>query len=155
MKGGFYIDLANLYHSVNKRHDLKIDYVKILKSLKDRYELTTLKTHAYGAQKKDEANNFISFLRSMSIVPHYKKIRMVSPTQSKANWDVGMTIDVIKHMNQYDIIFLGTGDGDFSDLVNYIQDAGITCVVIGCNISSELLLVAQECIELTEEMMFT
>jgi uncharacterized LabA/DUF88 family protein len=71
----------------------------------------------------------------------------------KADWDVGLAIDVVRVVNRVDIVVLGSGDGDLAPLVEYIKEQQAQCVICACNISRELHDVADSCIEIDEDLL--
>lgn len=71
----------------------------------------------------------------------------------KANWDVGIAIDVVRMINRLDTIVIGSADGDFAALVEWIKEQGCRCNIIACEISSDLKGVADSCIEIDESLL--
>ncbi len=51
-----------------------------------------------------------------------KKADIFGDGQMKCNWDVGMAIDIPKVAAKLDVVVLVTGDGDFVDLVEELQN---------------------------------
>ena len=48
----------------------------------------------------------------------------------EGNWDMGMVADMVRMMDALDIIVLGSGDGDFTDIVELLQERGKRVEVI-------------------------
>ncbi len=71
----------------------------------------------------------------------------------KANWDVGIAMDVVRIINRVDKIIIGSADGDFAPLAEWIREQGCKCTVYACNISRELREAATETIEIDETVL--
>lgn len=56
--------------------------------------------------------------------------RATGEYQHKCNFDVELTVDSIDLMEKYDTLILGSGDGDFVRLVNYLKSHGKKVVVV-------------------------
>ena len=51
---------------------------------------------------------------------------------AKGDWDVGITIDVMEHAKDVDVVVLASGDGDFDLLINKIRnDFNVSTEVYG------------------------
>ena len=48
----------------------------------------------------------------------------------KCNFDVEIAIDALDHINNYDAFILGSGDGDFTPLIEYLKSKGKTVIVL-------------------------
>ena len=46
------------------------------------------------------------------------------------NWDMGIVADMVRLMDHLDIVVLGSGDGDFTDIVEVLQERGKRVEVI-------------------------
>ena len=96
---GLYVDVSNLYYCIFNNMRGKLNYSKLLDFISPIGDVVIAK--AYGAQVKEEAESFIAFLRGLSFETFYKV-----PTHGKADWDVGITVDVIKDLENIDIVVL-------------------------------------------------
>lgn len=68
---------------------------------------------------------FVGLNASLHLAGFELKMREIDIFESgklKCNWDVGMTIDILKFARKVQVIILVTGDGDFIDLVKELQD---------------------------------
>lgn len=71
----------------------------------------------------------------------------------KADWDVGLAIDVVRIVGRVDQVVIGSADGDLAPLVEWVKEQGCRCIVFACNISRELRDVADEVIEIGDEFL--
>ena len=176
------VDCSNLFHMARKHFGRKIDYSKYLDIALDNYAMSCYRAFAYGAQVDGEADGFISCLRSFGFEPKYKRpkeftrfldsnieralkdanidvdlITSIASTAKreirKADWDIGIAIDVVRHISRVDTVVLGTSDDDFVPLVEYIKEQGCYCIVYACNIPKTLRNVANQCIEIDDRVL--
>lgn len=148
-----FADISNLYYCVGKRFEnRKLDYEKLLATA--RTVGNVQRAFAYGAQQREEAGSFIACLRKIGYEPKYKE--PPSPMEGekrsirKADWEVGIAVDVFRHIERVDTIILCTANSAFAPLVGWIKDRGVRCVVLGCGISRELKELADQWIEIDE-----
>lgn len=151
---GVFIDVSNFYYCISKRFNgRRLSYEDYYKFISDMGNLTV--ATAYGAQQKDEANEFIQRLKGIGFTPKYKKVKTYKDkgrTRKKADWDVGMTMDIVRLVNdkKLDRIILGTADSDLEPLVAWCQEQDVEVIVLACRISRELRDTASKAIEIFE-----
>lgn len=141
MKLGVYIDTSNLYYGVKEVYDRKINYRALMDFIKDIGTVYTAK--AFMAQLGDQASRFIDCLGALDIEVFCKEPKPMRTKQGivhKADWDVGLTIQVIKDIGEVDGVVLCTSDGDFAPLVQFLKEAGKTVIIIASNASHELAI---------------
>ena len=145
-----YVDVSNLYYCIYNKHKGKLDYAKLLEFLGPIGDIRLSK--AYGAQVRDEAAPFIEILKTLGFEPHYKEPKFYGQHEGKADWDVGIAIDMIKDMDHYDMAVLCSADGDMIPVVEYLRERGKDVVILGAGISCELQEYATTCIEIPMSM---
>ena len=134
---GLYVDVSNLYFCIYNNLKGKLNYAKLIEFIQPLGHIVTAK--AYGAQVKDEASVFIETLEKLGFTTYYKKPKYFGQTHTgKADWDVGIAVDIIKDLDNLDMVILATADGDMTPLAEYIKEQGKEIVVIGSKISREL-----------------
>jgi len=146
MRVGVFVDISNLYFTIKKKFGKKLDYKKFLTVAKGDDELVC--AMAYGAHEEGQADSFIAFLSSTGFITKFKAPRIIANNIKKADWDVGIVIDVIRFLNKLDIVVLGSGDGDFEPLVKYCQGKGARVHVWGVFIAKEL----RQCADMYHEI---
>ena len=140
-----FIDIANLYHSAKNLYQARINFGELISQIVQKRKL--VRALAYGIKTKTgEEKNFFNVLKKMGVELRVKELQEYPSGFKKGNWDVGMTIDVIKIAPSVDTIVLVTGDGDFIHLVEYLQYQGkrVEIVAIGSTCSSKLKITADE-----------
>jgi len=78
------------------------------------------------------------------------KTEVKQPTNT--DWDVGITIDAIHHMPEYDLFVLMSGDGDFAMLLDYLRRYGKETMVFSFDnsLSRTLHRAADKVVQLTQ-----
>ena len=149
------IDVSNLYYCVsNAFKDRKLDYKKYLDHIGQLGEIDT--RIAYGAQLKNQAENFIKYLKHLKFEIKYKVPKVYQNQNSikvKADNDVDMAIDMVLLSGKVDMIVLGSADGDMVPAVKYALERDTKVVVLASKISSELRIHATKCIEIWEGLL--
>ena len=152
---GIFVDVSNLYYCVrNKYGKRKLDYRKLYDYIKDLGDITV--ANAYGAQMDSEAKPFISALRAIGYLPKYKQLKVYDNNDQgrrfKANWDVGICIDIVTTLVNLDVIVLCSADGDFKPVVDYVMSQGKSVVIIASSISKDLRDNCTQAIEIPESL---
>lgn len=152
---GVFVDVSNLYYCIGKKFDhRKLDYRKYLEFVRDFGDL--VKVIAYGSQMSNEAAGFIHCLNKIGFKTKFKAVKSYNNEQElrrKADWDVGITMDVVRMVDRFDMIVLGTADGDLEPLVDWAIRRGVDVVVLACGISRDLKERATQYIEIPESLL--
>jgi uncharacterized LabA/DUF88 family protein len=147
---GIYVDVSNLYYCIRKIYGGKLDYSLLLDFIRDLGEIVLVK--AYGAQIKRGAYNFIKKLEALGIKVNYKQPKQYANVR-KADWDVGIAVDMIKDYKNLDLIVLCSADGDMVPVIEYLQSLGVKVIIVAVNISHDLRKVAHKCIEIPKSLL--
>lgn len=132
---GVFIDTQNLYHSARDLLERTVNFETILQvATRDRELVHAI---SYTVERDGEATSrpFIYKLSALG----YKVRRMtltlhhVTDTGKpiyEGNWDMGIVADMVRLMDHLDIVVLGSGDGDYTDMVEVLQERGKRVEVI-------------------------
>jgi len=152
---GVFVDVSNLYYCISKKYqDRKLDYAKYIAFIKELGDIQ--QAIAYGAQINNEAANFIYCLKQVGFHTKYKTPKSYSHQPNfkrKADWDVGIAIDIVNMIDRFDMIILGTADGDLVPAVDWAQQRGVDVVIFACGISRDLKNIARQFIEIPESLL--
>jgi len=152
---GVFCDVSNLYYCIGKKFNKrKLDYRAYLTYCKDLGDVQ--QAIAYGAQLNNEASAFIHCLRQMGFDPKYKSPKDYHNKDNfkrKADWDVGIAVDIVRMIERLDMIILGTADGDLTPVVEWAKEQGVDVIILACGISRELKDMATRYIEIPESML--
>lgn len=154
---GIFADISNLYYCVGQRFDArKLDYQRYYDYVAPLGEIQL--AIAYGAQLNNKAEGFITALKKIGYRPRYKTPKTYmneGEMRRKADWDVGIAIDIVNMIDKLDMIVLGSGDGDMCPVVEWAMAKGCDVVVLACGISKDLKEMATSWIEIPESMLET
>ena len=145
------IDVQNLYHSAKNLYGARVNFGAILKLAVSNRNL--IRAFAYVVRTKTgEEKPFFEALIKLGIETRVRDLQEFFGGIKKADWDVGITVDAIRIAPGVDTIILGSGDGDFLQLVEYLKNQGkrVEVVAFGRSSSSKLKEVADEFIDLEE-----
>ena len=126
-KVGVFYDDSNLYHAY-KKYGWRIDFEKFRKLLEDYCDLKFIHYHVAIPDKSDDVfkgtENFLSKIEPFAIFK--KKLLKYTPMAGKfvkkADVDVEITLDVVRNIDDLDVIIVVSGDSDFLELKNYVVE---------------------------------
>jgi len=143
------IDVQNLYHSAKNLFHAKVNFREVLKSAVG--ERVLIRAFAYVVRTKTgEEKPFFEAISKLGIETRVRDLQEFYGGLKKADWDVGITVDAIRIAPSVDTIVLGSGDGDFLQLVEYLKNQGkrVEVIAFGKSASSKLKEMADEFIDL-------
>lgn len=115
-----FVDSQNLYYSARMGYAAKVNYEKLLRLITEERKL--VKAFAYIVQPPDgDVKPFATSLERIGYLVKTKDVRTRSDGSAKANWDMGMALDILGMVDHVDTIVLASGDGDFAALVEFIK----------------------------------
>ncbi|ADV67715.1 NYN domain-containing protein [Deinococcus maricopensis] len=132
---GVFIDTQNLYHSARDLYERTVNFERLLQYATEGRELVRAVSYVVEREGEGTARPFIYKLSTIG----YKVRRMTlqlhhTNEQGKAiwegNWDMGIVADMTRLLDHLDVIVLGSGDGDFTDMVEVFQERGVRVEVI-------------------------
>ena len=152
---GVFVDVSNIYYCVGKKYEYrKLDYRKYLEFISDFGEL--VKVIAYGSQLSNEAAGFIHCLEKTGFQTKFKTVKSFNnelELRRKADWDVGIAMDIVNMIDRFDMIILGSADGDLEPIVDWSIRRGVDVVILACGISRDLKERATKFIEIPESLL--
>ncbi|MBI4359367.1 MAG: NYN domain-containing protein [Candidatus Nealsonbacteria bacterium] len=142
-------DVQNLYHSAKNLYGARVNFASILKTAVAQRRL--IRAFGYVVRTKTgEEKPFFEALTKLGIETRVRDLQEFYGGLKKADWDVGIVIDAIRSVHNYDVICLCSGDGDFIPLLEYLENQGKRTEVIafGRSASAKLKEIADEFIDL-------
>jgi len=146
------IDVQNLYHSARNLYQARVNFREILKAAVGRRNL--IRAFAYVVRTKGgEEKPFFEALVKLGIETRIRDLQEYYDGMKKADWDVGITVDAIRISPSVDTIVLASGDGDFLQLVEYLENQGkrVEAIAFGRSASSKLKESADEFIDIEKD----
>ena len=130
-KVNIFVDVQNIYYTTKQIYNSHFDYNAFWKKVTSNREV--VKAIAYGIDRGDEKQKqFQNILRGIGFEIKLKPYIQRSDGSAKGDWDVGITIDIMEHAKDADVVVLASGDGDFDLLLSKVRnDFGVSAEVYG------------------------
>lgn len=147
-----FIDTQNLYHSAKNLYKAKVNFAQVIEAALGDRQLIRAISYVVNTESGEELP-FFDALEKVGIEIKTKDLQIFYGGAKKADWDVGMAIDAIKHSQKVDAIILVTGDGDFIPLVEYVKSQGcqVEGITFGRSASSRFREVVDDFIDLDDD----
>lgn len=115
-----FVDSQNLYYSARTGYAAKVNYEKLIRLITGDRHL--IKAYAYIVQPPEgDVKPFATSLERIGYIVKTKEVRTRANGSAKANWDMGIALDILGILERVDTIALASGDGDFVPLVDFIK----------------------------------
>lgn len=120
---GVFIDVQNMYYSARNIYGSKVNFGNIVKAAVGDQQL--IRAIAYTiTTKTGEELPFFEALHKMGIEVNTKELLEYDSGHKKGDWDVGITIDVVRMLDMIDVVVIVSGDGDYVPLGEYVKNRG-------------------------------
>jgi len=150
---GIFIDTQNLYHSAKNLYGgARVNFGQVVKDALAGRQLIRALAYMVTTESGDE-RAFIEALGKIGIEVKSKELQIFIDGSKKADWDVGLAVDAIKAAPKLDTVIIGSGDGDFVPLVQYLKEnmgAQVEVVAFGKSSSAKLKEAADDFLDLSE-----
>lgn len=146
-----FIDMSNVL-SAAKDKKFKIDFDKLKTFILKGRSFIRIIAYLVQLNAKADLAPFIYALKSLDYDVKIKSAQKMHDGRIKADWDIGMTVDIMTVAHKLDVVCLVTGDGDFIPLVKYLQNQGVRVegyAIKGPGISRDLRLACDDFFEIT------
>ncbi len=120
---GIFIDVQNMYYSARNMFGSKVNFGNIVKAGIGNQQLVRAVAYTISTKTGDELP-FFEALHKMGIEVNMKELLEYEGGQKKGDWDVGITIDIVRMLDMLDVVVLVSGDGDYIPLGEYIKNRG-------------------------------
>jgi uncharacterized LabA/DUF88 family protein len=118
-KIALFVDIQNIYYTTRDAYQRQFNYRKFWEQLS--YQGDIVIANAYAIQRNDDQQHkFQKALKHIGFNIKLKPFIQRSDGSAKGDWDVGITIDIMKTAAEVDIVVLLSGDGDFDMLLTEI-----------------------------------
>lgn len=149
---GVFVDVSNMYYSARHIYKRKVNFKEILKAAVAGRKLIRAISYVIKAETESE-QGFFDALSNAGFEVKMKDLQVFWGGQKKGDWDVGITVDMIKMGPKLDVMILVSGDGDFQPLLEYLKSLGHRTEIIafGKSASKKLIEEADDFIDLDKE----
>lgn len=150
---GVFIDVQNIYHSAKNLYQKRANFKEVLKTAVAGRQLIRAICYGIKTEAGDETA-FFDALNRMGIEVKMKDLQIFPGGMKKADWDVGLAIDVVRLSYSLDVVVIISGDGDYIPLIEYVQSTrGCRAEVIafGESSSAKLIQAADDFTDLSKD----
>lgn len=118
---GVLVDIQNMYYSARVLYSKKVNFKNVLLAAASERKL--IRAIAYGIKTVEATEEkFFEALEKSGYEVKTKDLQIFPDGSKKGDWDVGIAIDAIKMASKLDAIVIISGDGDYTSLVEYLQN---------------------------------
>ena len=144
------LDGANFFYAQQKM-DWWIDPKRFLAWIEEQYGQIVDAYYYLGVprQNKDKHQRYVKALQRMGFRVRTKPIKIYDKGdpekhKAKANLDTSIVLDIMNGIDNFDLLVLISGDGDFEELLKTVETRGKRFVVISTHsfVAQEILLLA-------------
>jgi uncharacterized LabA/DUF88 family protein len=119
-KVSVFVDVQNVYYTCRQAYQSNFDYNKFWAKISKEREVVN--AFAYATEKGDEKQSqFQNILRAIGFTVKLKPMLVRRDGSAKADWDVGIALDIFEAAENCSTVILVSGDGDFDILLERIK----------------------------------
>jgi uncharacterized LabA/DUF88 family protein len=126
---GIFIDTQNLYHSARSLYKAHVNYRAMIEAAVQNRQLVRAFAYVIRTEGGEEMK-FFDALSDIGIETRVKDLQIFYSGEKKADWDVGIAIDIVRMTEKLDTIILISGDGDFVEVLRYVKSRGARAEVM-------------------------
>lgn len=126
---GIFIDVQNLYYCAKNLYGAFPNYKTLVEEATRERQLVCAYAYVVSSDVPKQ-EDFFSALRQTGIEIRQKELQIFPGGLKKGNWDVGIAVDILRYMNRVDVVVLASGDGDFTELLEYLKNQGVKTEVM-------------------------
>ncbi len=120
-KISIFVDVQNIYYTCREAYQRNFDYNAFWAEVTSTREVVS--AYAYATDRGDEKQmQFQNILRAIGFTVKLKPMLKRRDGTAKADWDVGIALDVFEAAEHCDVVVLASGDGDFDILLRRIKN---------------------------------
>jgi uncharacterized LabA/DUF88 family protein len=120
-KISIFVDVQNIYYTCRQAYQSSFDYNKFWAEV--TRGRVVVNAFAYATDRGDEKQmQFQNILRGIGFTVKLKPMLIRLDGTAKADWDVGIALDIYEEAEKCDTVILASGDGDFDILLQRIKN---------------------------------
>ncbi len=132
---GIFVDTQNLYHSARDYYGQNVNFESFLNHAVKGRQLVRATSYVVEREGDTSAWPFIYKLSTIGFRVRRMNLSLKETTDEgkpiyEGNWDMGIAADMVRLMGSLDVVVLGSGDGDFVDVIEVLMERGIRVEVI-------------------------
>ncbi len=119
-KISIFVDVQNIYYTCRQAYQSSFDYNKFWSEI--THDRIVVSAFAYATDRGNEKQiQFQNILRAIGFTVKLKPMLKRLDGTAKADWDVGIALDIFEEAEKCDTVILASGDGDFDILLQRIK----------------------------------
>lgn len=118
-KIALFVDIQNIYYTTRQAYQRQFNYRELWQQLSNQGEIVLANAYAI-ARQDDQQHKFQKALKHIGFDVKLKPFIQRADGSAKGDWDVGITIDILEHAPNVDVVCLLSGDGDFDLLLQKV-----------------------------------
>ena len=119
-KISIFVDVQNVYYTCRQAYRANFDYNKFWAHATAKRKVVSAVAYATEPEDKNQ-KQFQNILRAIGFTVLLKPVLKRADGSTKADWDVGIALDVYEAAPGCDTVILVSGDGDFTLLLQRIR----------------------------------
>jgi uncharacterized LabA/DUF88 family protein len=132
---GLFVDTQNLYHSARDYYGQNVNFESLMRYAVGGRQLVRATAYVVERENDTSAWPFIYKLSTIGFRVRRMNLTLKETTDEgkpiyEGNWDMGIAADMVRLMNSLDVVVLGSGDGDFVDIIEVLMERGIRVEVL-------------------------
>lgn len=132
---GLFVDTQNLYHSARDYYGQNVNFESLLRYAVGGRHLVRATAYVVEREGDTSAWPFIYKLSTIGFKVRRMNLTLKETTEQgkpifEGNWDMGIAADMVRLMQTLDTVVLGSGDGDFVDIIEVMMERGTRVEVV-------------------------
>ncbi len=119
-----FVDVQNMYHSAKKTHGRNLSYAKMLRFCVRNRRLKRSIAYVIDREGVDQVS-FFDHLRYCGFEVRKREVIERMDGSRKAEWEIGMAMDMLRIADKVDVIIIVSGNGVFADIVPTLRAKGV------------------------------
>ena len=114
-----FVDVQNIYYTTRQAFDRQFNYRMFWDTVTDGRDVVI--ANAYAIEPNNgKQKGFQQILKDLGFSVKLKPYIQRKDGSAKADWDVGIALDMVEYAEQVDNVILASGDGDFDLAVDRV-----------------------------------
>jgi uncharacterized LabA/DUF88 family protein len=154
---GVFLDIANLFMSARESRGGRVSFRGVLERAMQLGDVVLARAYVSEGQNPTQHQGLETALREAGYAVRLLALRRHPDGRAKANWDLGMATDLMRSIDDLDVVVLGTGDGDFAELVRWLRERGLQVHIVGVpeNTAQDLIASSDGWIPIEGDLLIT
>ena len=124
-----FVDTQNLYYGARDQHGAAVDYQRLMVAAARGRRLAHATAYVVEREGDNTAFGFFTKLTALGYRVKRRTVRVHRQSDDgrlvlEGDWDMGIAADMVRALDQADVLALASGDGDFAPILELAQERG-------------------------------